>query len=212
MATGIVLSVDPSGVSGQVQVDETGETLPFNDPNFPKTGITPNAPTNACTFDILGQVTPKGILYYAANLQAAGAPTTKTINGPFTGDLSAPIGTVIVITSAAAIVTGNINVSGGKVVVDASAQVNGNITVDTDGIVAVKGKGTIKGGITLNTGGNLKVVNKGKIMGGIVITQAGRVMIGNNNGPGFINSPTDIDGKIRHFSITADSSINCNGQ
>ena len=213
MATGIVLSVDPSGTTGQVQVDETGETFTFDDPNFPNTGLTTQAPNNSCTFDIVSHIIigPTGrpvIVYSATNLQVAPATRTQTINTAYSGDITALVGDVITITSAAAVLTGNVTVNGGKVVIDSSAQVVGSININSDGIVAVKNKGTVRGNIVINSGGNLKVVNKGKLMGSIVIQQAGRMIVGNDNGSGSIMGAIDIT-QIRHLTITADSTINC---
>ena len=145
MTTGTVLSIDPSGTTGQVQVDEMAETLPFNDLSFPSSGLTATPPNNACMFDVFQKIDPETgqTISYATNLKVATTPTTQTINGPYTGDLTAATGKVIIITTAAAIVTGDITVSGGKVVIDQSALVNGNINISAGGIVAIKGKGTI---------------------------------------------------------------------
>lgn len=209
MATGIVLSIDPSGTTGQVQVDETGETLPFNDPNFPNTGLTATAPTNACTFDILEEpVSPTSlsvILYYATNMQIAPVVNNVSISGS-SGAITANVGDIYTISSAAAIVTGAVTINGGKVIVDQNATINGAVTIGADGILVARGKGKVNGAIIVNTGGSMKVVNNGHVAGTVVASQAGRMIIGNDNGPGSITGTITIQ-KIRSFIVTAGSTI-----
>lgn len=213
MATGILYSVNsPTGAdgskpsTGQVQVDETGEILAFDDPNFSTSGI--QNVGDKCTFDI---IPPDGRVHtvaYATNLKAlvATAPPT-TITGPQTGDITANVGDIITITGAAAIVTGNIIVNGGKVIIEQDAQVVGTAHSIVDGVIVARKGGQVKGGINVDGGGNLKVVNKGKIVGGINVQSGGRMIVGNDNGPGFINGAIDIL-KIRKLDITPDSKIN----
>ena len=216
MATGIVSIIDASGTTGQVQVDETGEVMGFNDPNFPSTGLTITPPNNSCTFDIVAQtVTPPGsripvVIYSATNLAVAPAPRTQTISGPVTQDVTALVGDIITITGAAAIVTGNLVINGGKIIIDQDAQVTGSGSVNSDGILVARGKGKVMGGIIVNSGGNLKVVNKGKVVGGIIVNSGGRMIVGNGNGGGIISGAITIQ-SIRNVSITADSVINCPG-
>jgi hypothetical protein len=213
MATGIVLSIDPSGTTGQVQVDETGETIAFNDANFPNTGLTATAPNNSCTFDIdLVPQTNRGSVaqYYATNMQVAPPPRNQSITSAVTQDITALVGDIITISTAAAVVTGNITINGGKVIVDQDAQITGNVTVNSDGIFVARNKGKIMGSIGINSGGSLKVVNKGKIVGNIGISQGGRMIIGNQNGGGIVTGAISI-ASIRSVSITADSTINCPG-
>jgi hypothetical protein len=205
MATGIVYSInqDSSGLpptTGQVQQDETGEIFTFSDRNFSNLGLKVNDP---CTFDLFLSISGT---YTAENLQPFVASPPQNITGPYTGDITANVGDVYTISSAAAVVTGNITINGGKVIVDQNAQVNGTVNVSADGIIIARGGGQVKGGVTMSTGGSLKVVNKGKITGNITMSQAGRMIVGNANGPGFITGTVDIQ-KIRRFDITAGSSI-----
>ncbi|HXD92308.1 MAG TPA: hypothetical protein VNX01_03805 [Bacteroidia bacterium] len=207
MATGIVYSIDPAPVganptSGQVQQDETGDIFQFTDPNFPNTGLALNA---QCTFDIV--TSPKDpTLSYATNLQPLVLSPPQSITGPYTGNITANVGDVYTISTAAAVVTGNVTINGGKVIVDQNAQINGSINVSGDGIMVARGGGQVKGGVVMSSGGSLKVVNKGKVTGNISVSQAGRMIVGNANGPGFITGTVDIQ-KIRAFDITAGSSI-----
>ena len=206
MATGIVYSISPAPVgvnpaSGQVQQDETGEIFNFSDPNFPNTGLAVNSP---CTFDIVLNI--KSHLSEATNLQPLVLAPPQNITGPYTGDITANVGDIYTISSAAAIVTGNVTINGGKVIVEQNAQVNGAVNVSSDGIIVARGGGQVKGGVTMSTGGSLKVVNKGKINGSVTMSQAGRMIVGNDNGPGFIAGTVDIQ-SIRRFDITAGSSI-----
>ena len=205
MATGIVLSIDAAGDTGSVQVDETNEILPFRDSAFPSSGLAVNSP---CTFTVeTDPANPK--LFYATNLKglAVPVPPPTTITGPFTGDVTVNAGEVATITGAAAIVNGNLILNGGKIIVEQNAQVTGTLHTITDGILVVRKGGQIKGSVGIESGGSLKVVNKGQVKGNIAINQAGRVIIGNENGPGFINGTIDIF-RIRKFSVTIDSKIN----
>jgi hypothetical protein len=207
MATGIVFVVgqNPDGTPatfGKVQQDETGDIFLFQDPNFLNTGLVAG---NACTFDLITDPNdPTSTI--ATNLQPLVLAPPQNITGPYTGNITANVGDVYTISSAAAVVTGNITINGGKVIVDQNAQVNGAVNVSADGIIVARGGGQVKGGVTMSTGGSLKVVNKGKITGSVTMSQAGRMIVGNANGPGFITGTVDIQ-KIRRFDITAGSSI-----
>ncbi|HXU27052.1 MAG TPA: polymer-forming cytoskeletal protein [Bacteroidia bacterium] len=207
MATGIVYSItpDPSGApptAGQVQQDETGDIFDFSDQSFSGTNLQPN---DHCTF-VLGPNphNPAGML--ATNLQPLVPLPPQNITGPYTGNITANVGDVYTISSAAAVVTGNVTINGGKVIVEQNGQINGAVDVSGDGIIVARGGGQVKGGVTMSTGGSLKVVNKGKINGNITMSQAGRMIVGNANGPGFINGTIDIQ-KIRSFDVTAGSII-----
>jgi hypothetical protein len=206
MATGIVLSLTPApggapSTSGQVQQDETGDIFNFQDTNFPNTGLKLNG---SCTFDLI-QSPKDPTSFYATNLAVAPAPRLQTINGP-TGDITALVGDVITITSSAAVVNGTITISGGKVVIDQNATVNGPVNVNADGIIVAKGGGSITGNIGMSTGGSLKVVKNGSITGNVIASQAGRIIVGNQNGPGFITGTLDIQG-LRDLRVTPDSKI-----
>jgi hypothetical protein len=207
MATGIVFVVGQNAdgtpaTFGKVQQDETGDIFGFQDPNFPNTGLVAG---NACTFDLITDPNdPTSTI--ATNLQPLVLAPPQNITGPYTGNITANVGDVYTISTAAAVVTGNVTINGGKVIVDQNAQINGAVNVSADGIIVARGGGQVKGGVTMSTGGSLKVVNKGKITGNITMSQAGRMIVGNANGPGFITGTVDIQ-KIRAFDITAGSSI-----
>lgn len=205
MATGIVLDFTSDlRNAGHVQVDETGEILPYNDKNFPNTGLNLNDP---CTFDVLPDPMNPGS-YYATNLQKIGVVPPTNITQPFNGDVTANPGDVVTITGIAAVITGNLIVNGGKIIVEQSAQVNGTASHQiNDGALVVRKGGQVKGGINIDGGGNLKVINKGKMVGGINVNNGGRMIVGNDNGPGYITGPIDIL-RIRKFDVTADSKIN----
>jgi hypothetical protein len=207
MATGTVLVVGQNADGspapfGKVKQDETGDVFAFQDPNFLNTGLVVGSP---CTFDLIPDPNNPG-LSIAQNLQLLVLAPPQNITGPYTGNITANVGDVYTISSAAAIVTGNVTINGGKVIVDQNAQINGVVNVSADGIIVARGGGQVKGGVTMSTGGSLKVVNKGKITGNITMSQAGRMIVGNENGPGFINGTVDIQ-RIRAFDITAGSSI-----
>lgn len=204
MATGIILSINPDGASGTVQVDETGEVLPFNDAKFSSSGL---AVGDRCTFNVLMDLSTG--LFYAASIQPlASVPPPKTITDAFNGDVTVNVGEVVTITGPAAVVTGNIIINGGKVIVEQNAVVTGKTHSVIDGVLVARKGGQVKGGINIDGGGSMKIVNKGKVTGGINIQSAGRLIVGNDNGPGFITGSIDIL-KIRKVTITADSSINC---
>ena len=212
MGTGIVLNIDPSGTTGQVQLDETGEVMLFNDPNFPNTGLTASAPTNSCTFTI-NQAPPiqgQPPQYLATTLAVAPPIRQQTISASSTADVSAIVGDVITILGKGTVVSGNITINGGKIIVDQNAQVSpsgGVITVGGDGIIVAKGGGQVRGGnININTGGSMKVVKGGNVTGGISINQGGRLIVGNADGTGSIDGTITIR-SIRGFDITAGSVI-----
>jgi len=204
MATGIVYSITPGNppTSGQVQQDETGDVFTFSDQSFPSTNLKVN---DTCTF-VLGPDPQDPTSTVASNLQPLVPAPPQNITGPYTGNITANVGDVYTISTAKGVVTGDITINGGKVVVDQNALINGAVNVSGDGIIVAKGGGQVKGGVTMSTGGSLKVVNKGKINGNITMSQAGRMIVGNDNGPGFINGAVDIQ-KIRGFDITAGSVI-----
>lgn len=209
MAIGIIYSITPApsgspSTSGQVQQDETGDIFNFLDPNFPNAGLKLN---DSCTFD-LAQSPKDPTVYIASNLQVLVLAAPKNIIAPYTGNITANVGDVYTISGAAAIVTGDIIINGGKVIVEQSAQVNGakihQITMD--GVFVTRKGGQVNGNININTGGNLKVINKGNVVGNINVNQAGRIMVGNQNGPGFVTGTLDIQG-LRVMQVTPDSKI-----
>jgi hypothetical protein len=207
MTQGIVLSINPDGISGVVQVDETMENLNFRDTNFPNTGITNQAPNNACMFDVLPdpQSRISGV-YYATHLATVPVGQPSTINGPWNKDVVANAGDVITITGAAAVVTGNLISTGGKIIVEQGANVTGNAHQVNGGVFVARKGGTVNGPIGVNQGGNLKVVNKGTLNGNITVNQAGRMIVGNDNGPGFVKGSLTISG-LRDMQVTPDSQI-----
>lgn len=209
MATGIVYSLipPPSGtqpVSGSVQQDETGDIYSFQDTNFPNTGLNVG---DACTFDIV-QSPKDPTSFFATNLQRLVATPPKNITGPFTGDITSNVGDVYTISGSTAVVTGNIIINGGKVIVEQDAQVHATSahSITNDGVFVARKGGTVNGTIGINSGGNLKVVNKGNVVGNINVNQAGRIMVGNQNGPGYVTGTLDIQG-LRDLRVTPDSKI-----
>ncbi len=207
MTTGIVLSINPDGISGVVQVDETLETLNFRDSNFPSLGITAQAPNNACVFDVLPDPLSRiAGVYYATNLATVPVGTPSTIDGPWSKDVIANAGDVVTVTGAAAVVTGNLIVNGGKIIIEKDARVTGTAHQVSGGVFVTRKGGTVNGPIGVNQGGNLKVVNKGTVNGNITVNQAGRMIVGNDNGPGFIKGSLTISG-LRDMQVTSDSKI-----
>ncbi len=209
MATGIVLSVDPIGTTGQVQVDETGETLPFNDPNFPSSGLSATAPNNAALFAIDAAADQETAQYYATGLKQAPPVNKVSISSSSSANVTANVGDVITISGSGTIVSGDININGGKIIID-QAQVSptsGVVNVTADGIIVARNGGQVtNGNININTGGSMKVVNNGQVTGTVVISQAGRMIVGNANGPGIITGTIDIKG-IRAIDISGGSVI-----
>jgi hypothetical protein len=209
MATGIVKTITPTGdpniqpTTGTVEADETGEIISFEDPNFPATGLIEG---DVCTFDVNMVPARDGTLTPIAINLAKVTVVESPITGPFTGDITANAGQTFLIKSAAGVVTGNININGGKVIVADSAQINGNVSVN-DGVFVARKSGGVKGSILINGGGSLKVVNGGVIKGNINITAGARLIIGNDNGGGTINGSLSIQ-KIRKIDITSTSKIN----
>lgn len=203
MATGIVKTIT-SPTQGTVEVDETGEILNFEDENFSTTGLREGS---ACTFDLRTvQGRDGSIITLASNLQAV-TVVESPITGAYTGDITANVGQTYLIKSASGVVTGNININGGKVIVADSAQITGDVTVNNDGTFVARKNGVIKGSILVNSGGNLKVVNGGLVKGNINVTAGGRLIVGNDNGGGTINGSVSIQ-KIRKIEITNNSKIN----
>ena len=210
IATGIVLSVDPAGATGQVQVDETGEILLFNDPNFPNTGLSPTPPNNACTFEVDQSPPQPGqpAQYFATNLAVAPASNIQIIDKSVAQDITASRGQVFKITKGATL-TGSVIINGGKVVVDQNSTINGSINVNSGGIMVAKSGGQVmgNGGVIINSGGSLKVVGGGKVNNGsIIINGAGRMIVGDNSGPGAISGTMNITG-IRGIKVADNSTI-----
>jgi hypothetical protein len=207
MATGTVFVVGQNAdgspsTFGKVKQDETEDIFGFQDKNFPNTNLVAG---NPCTFDLITDPNDSTSTI-ATNLQPLVVIPPKNITGPYTGNITANVGDVYTISTANGVVTGDITINGGKVIVEQNALINGAVNVNADGIIVARGGGQIKGGVIMSTGGNLKVVNKGQIKGNITMSQAGRMIVGNANGPGFITGTVDIQ-KIRRFDITAGSSI-----
>jgi hypothetical protein len=206
MANGIVYSITPvpagqQPTTGQVQQDETGDIFNFSDPNFPNTGLSVNS---ICSFTL--STSPKGTTI-ASSLAALTMNPPQVINTSVSENITAILGDVITITKGA-VLTGNVTINGGKVIVDQSAQIQGSVNVTADGIIVARGGGQVNGNsIGINSGGSMKVINGGSVTGNSIgINQGGRMIIGNSNGPGTITGPISITG-IRDISVTPDSSI-----
>jgi hypothetical protein len=211
MATGKILGIlvnadgSPS-TEGKLIQDGTEMVFHFVDLNFPNTGLKVNDP---CMFELVPDPSdPSGTSSIATNLKVYIPVAPKNITGPFTGDITANVGDVYTISGASAIVTGNILINGGTVFVEQSAQVIGNgHQIGNQGTFVARKGGNINGNIGMSTGGNLKVVNKGNLNGNIAVNQAGRIIIGNNNGPGFVTGTLDVTGGLTAMHITPDSKL-----
>jgi hypothetical protein len=212
MARGIVTVINADGMSGQVQQDETNDVFNYSGQNLAALGLTTTAPTNTCSFDIdeevLHQGTAEMIIYSAINIAVAPPLNfVPPITGP-SGSITAGPNDVYTITGTGAVVTGNVVINGGRVIVDAGAQVNGPVNVTADGIIVARGNGTqVTGNVTINSGGSLKVVKTAVVTGTIGINGGGRMIAGDTTGPGTITGLVDIAG-IRKVDISAGSVIN----
>jgi hypothetical protein len=201
MALGKVEIINlPDRTSGFVSVDDAEETYPFTDVNFPNTGLQEG---DACTFDIdFTQRQP-----VATNLQKV-VPLPRIINSAVSGDINMAVGETITVVRNGS-VTGNIVVNSGRLIIENTGQVTGDVTLNNGGDLVVRKGGILKGHVGSIKGGVLKVVGNGSIINTIItLDNCNRVVIGNNNGPGKIEGEIKIK-KIRRFSVTQDSSVNC---
>ena len=200
MALGKVESIDPvSPVKGTIKEDESEQVYPFEDKNFPNTGLKVGDP---CTYDI--DYSAERPL--ASNL-AAYTPTEQEINTVVQGPLTVNTGETLKIKKGG-MVNGNIVVTNANLIVEDTGGVTGHITVDAQGSFIIRKGGMVNGNIVVNKGSVCRVVNKGNVKGNIVVSSANRLIIGNDNGGGTITGAITVD-KIRKVTITATSVINC---
>ncbi len=200
MALGKVESIDPvSPVKGTIKEDESEQVYPFEDKNFPGTGLKVGDP---CTYDIdYSSDRP-----LATNLMAY-TPTEKEITTVVQGPLTVNVGETLKIKKGG-MVNGNIVVTNANLIVEDTGGVTGQITVDAQGSFIIRRGGMVNGNIVVNKGSACKVVNKGNVKGNIVVSSANRLIVGNDNGGGTITGAITVD-KIRKVTITATSVINC---
>ncbi len=200
MALGKVDSINPSNpASGTVKEDETEQIYPYEDKNFPSTGLKVGDP---CTYDIDYSVERP----IATNLQAY-VPTTRDITTPVEGPITVNVGETLNIKKGG-MVKGNVNVMNANLIVEDTGSIEGNVEVNSQGSFIVRKGGMVKGNINVLQGSACKVVNKGNIKGNINVVSANRLIVGNDNGGGTITGSITVD-KIRKVSITATSVINC---
>jgi hypothetical protein len=202
MPTGIIASVetkvDPP-VSGTIKADETGDLIPFTDPNFAKLGLTVGDPV-AYTLD------PNSKELIAINLAVVAPPLKEIeITGPSAG-FKINANETYILKGAAAVVTGDIDITSGKLIAGKDSSVKGNIT-GNDATIVARNKGSLNGNITI-TDGALKVVTGGCVTGNVVITNRARIIIGNDEGPGKITGTLSVQ-HATLLTITKDSKINC---
>lgn len=200
MALGKVDSIDPvTPALGTVKEDESEQVYPYEDKNFPSTGLKVGDP---CTYDIdYSSQRP-----VATNLQAY-VPSSVDITTKVDGPLTVNTGETLNIKKGG-MVNGAINISNGNLFVEDTGSVVGTITIENQGSFVVRKGGMVNGAINVSSGSVLKVVNKGVVKGAINIASANRLIVGNDNGGGTITGSITVD-KIRKVTITATSVINC---
>jgi hypothetical protein len=200
MALGKVESIDAANPTiGKITEDETGLTYPYNDPNFPNTGLKQG---NPCTYDIDYSV-PSPI---ATNLLPY-VPTTRDITTAVPGPLTVAVGETLNVKKGG-MVNGAINVTNGNLMIEDGGAVIGDIAIDNQGSFTVRKGGMVTGAINVTNGSACKIINKGNVTGAINVASANRLIIGNANGGGIITGSITVD-KIRKLTITATSTINC---
>lgn len=201
MALGKVETINPENSQyGTVTEAESGDSFPYNDPNFKSTGLQVGS---ECTFDI--DFNAKDPV--ATNLQPYTA-TEKIITEPFSGDITSQAGETIRIKKGG-MVRGNVTMSSNSTLfIEDDGVVEGTVTVNDGSNAIVRKGGMVRGNVTINNGAVLKVVNKGTVKGNITYNSGNRLIIGNNNGPGTITGSITTD-RLRKLQITADSTINC---
>ncbi len=200
MALGKVTAINSDNISGSITEDESGQTYPFSDTNFPNTGL--SLTNNACTYDIDYTLrTP-----IASNL-AAYTPTSTDITTPVSGPITVNPGESLKVKNGG-VITGSVIINNGNLFVQGTGQINGDVTVNQEGSAIVRNGGNVKGNIIITSGSALKVKSGGMVKGNINISQANRVIIGDTDGGGIIYGSVTID-KIRKVTITATSTMNC---
>jgi hypothetical protein len=200
MALGKVESIDPvSSVKGTIKEDESEQVYPYEDKNFPSTGLKVGDP---CTYDIDYSAERP----VATNLMAY-TPSTTDITTTVQGPISVGAGETLNVKKGG-MVNGAINISNGNLFVEDTGNVTGNVTIENQGSFIVRRGGMVNGAINVSSGSAFKVVNKGVVKGAINIVSANRLIVGNANGGGTITGAITVD-KIRKVTITATSVINC---
>lgn len=210
MANGTVTSfnnnsTDPTIIYYGTVTDLMGDIYNVTDPGFNNSNFSIGG---TATFSITTVVDAEGNFTAFGVKPGAPAPPPTTITGPYTGDITANIGDVYTVTGKEAVVTGNLIINGGTIIVEQQAQVNGTShQISQGGVMFTRKGGNTNGNISINTGGCMKVVNNGTVRGNIGINAAGKIMIGNQNGPGFITGTLDVQGGLRAMQVSPDSKI-----
>ena len=200
MALGKVASIDPNDSTiGTVIEDETGETYPYNDPNFKATGLQVG---NPCMYDI-DYSSGKPV---ATNLKAY-TPKIIDITTPVKGPITVNPGETVNVKKGG-MVNGSVSVNQGNLFIEDTGGVIGNIDINQQGNLAVRKGGMVNGSVSVNQGSACKIVNAGSVKGDITIVSASHLIIGNDNGGGIVTGAITIT-KIRKVIITATSTINC---
>lgn len=185
------------GTSGTILIDETDppETIIYD---FEATVFNVNDPVS---FDI-DPATGKAI-----NVKlVTAAPSSRDVTGPSGGFTVQPNETVTV--KNGGVVTGDITVNAGKLIIGNGGQHTGVLTIINGGSAIIRGTGNRTGTVDGQDGTTLKVVNGGTSSGDVSITKASHLIIGNANGGGKVNGAITIQ-KIRKVIITATSKVNC---
>lgn len=204
MALGKVESINTDNISGTIKEDETSIVYPFNDTNFPNTGLKVGDP---CTYDI--DYSDKNPV--ASNLMPY-TPTEREITTTIDTPVTVNVGETVKIKNGGK-VNGEIKINSGCLIIQGTGESNGGIVVDKEGALVVRNGGVVKGQIVINNASTLKVKNGGVVRGEIVINKADSFIVGDVGGSGG-NSGGIISGnitikRIRKVVITSDSKINC---
>lgn len=212
IASGTVTSFS-SGVNtnnqGTVTVDETDEIMPVVDRNFTSANFSIG---QEVTFTITTDDNGNSI---ASGVQVAPTGQNVTITTSSSNPITANMGDVYTIKGKGTVVSGNISINGGKVIVDQNAVIQpaagAGITV-SGGVMVARGSGQVTGTvININQGGSLKAVNGGSITNSnISINQGGRMIAGNANGPGTIAGTISITG-VRGVRVAEDGTSSITG-
>lgn len=199
MALGKVTTINSDNVSGTITEDESGQTYPFSDTNFPKTGL---KETDPCTYDI--DYTARTPM--ATNLQPY-VPTETVITTSVSGPITVNPGESLKVKNGGKI-NGTVVINNGNLFVQGTGEVVGDVTVNAEGSAIVKNGGKITGTVVVASGSAMKVKSGGTIRGNVTIDKANRVIIGDTDGGGIIYGSLTID-KIRKVTITSTSTMNC---
>ncbi|MBA3680585.1 MAG: polymer-forming cytoskeletal protein [Bacteroidetes bacterium] len=200
MALGKVESIDPvTPAKGTIKEDESEQVYPYEDKNFPSTGLKVGDP---CTYTID---------YSAENPVAtdlkAYIPTEREITTVVEGPLTINTGETLKIKKGG-MVKGNVTINNAILIIEDTGAVEGEVIANEQGNCVIRKGGMVKGNVTFNNGCTLKIVNKGNVKGNVTISSGNRFIVGNDNGGGTIMGSITV-AKIRKVNITGTSVINC---